>query len=107
MKRTTEQKIAVIESRLARLRNSRRVEQKRLAGDLRRADAHRKIQLGGLLIACGVEDWNPAEVAGVLLAWKAQRDQKPEQGARLLEAGVAHLDAITARRVFGADSAGS
>ena len=106
MKRTTEQKIAAIESRLARLRNSRRIEQKRLQGDRRRDDAHRKIELGGILIACEVDGWNPAEIAGVLLAWKAQREHKPEQLARLQEAGVAYLDARTASRVFGAGNAG-
>jgi hypothetical protein len=91
MKRTTEQKIAEIEGRLARLRNSRRLEQKRLQGDRRRADAHRKIELGGLLIACGVDDLNPGEIAGLLLSWKAQREAKPEQVSRLLEAGIKHL----------------
>lgn len=99
MKQTTEQKIAAIEARLARLRNSRRIEQKRLSGDLRRADAHRKIELGGLLIACGVDDLNPGEIAGLLLAWKAQREQKPEHAARLLVAGVQHLAERNASRV--------
>ncbi len=91
MKRTTEQKIAEIEGRLARLRNSRRLEQRRLQNDRRRADAHRKIELGGLLIACGVDDLNPGEIAGLLLSWKAQRGQKPEQAERLLDAGIKHL----------------
>ncbi len=91
MKQTTEQKIAAIEGRLARLRNSRRLEQRRLQNDRRRADAHRKIELGGLLIACGVDGLNPGEIAGLLLSWKAQRDQKPEQADRFLQTGIKHL----------------
>jgi hypothetical protein len=91
MKQTTEQKIAAIEARLARLQNSRRTEQRRLQNDRRRADAHRKIELGGLLIACGVDDLNPGEIAGLLLSWKAQRGQKPEQADRFLEVGIKHL----------------
>jgi hypothetical protein len=34
---------------------------------------------------------NPGEIAGLLLSWKAQRGQKPEQAERLLDAGIKHL----------------
>jgi hypothetical protein len=34
---------------------------------------------------------NPGEIAGLLLSWKAQRDQKPEQADRFLQTGIKHL----------------
>lgn len=91
MKRTTEQKIAEIEGRLARLRNSRRIEQKRLQGDRRRADAHRKIELGGVVIAAGAGQFDPAELCGWLLAVVAQRRTKPDMAVTMRERGLQHF----------------
>jgi hypothetical protein len=89
MKQTTEQKIAAIEGRLARLRNSRRLEQRRLQNDRRRADAHRKIELGGLLIVAGVDDWDAATLVGGLLALSRA---KSENLAAFREQGIKHME---------------
>lgn len=83
--RKAEQARARATDRLARLKTAAR------AAD-RRADAHRKIELGGLVIAAGCDGWDAAEIAGALLdvrtsiADPSQMKQWREQGIALLEA---------------------
>ena len=86
---TTEQKLAAAQAQVARLRA-------RVSDERRRADAHQKIALGGLVIAAGVDAWDPAEIVGALLA-VAQRDT-PEVRATLREAGIARLQARASAR---------
>ena len=55
---------------------------RKLADDARKADAHRKIVLGGLLIAAGVDHWNEAEIVGALLAANHRLAQDGGDGIR-------------------------
>lgn len=71
---------------------------KEKAALFRSADAHRKIVLGGLTIAAGVDEWDPAEIVGALLAVARQVDGHPDRLAQLREAGIEHLEARAAAR---------
>lgn len=64
----------------------------------RSADAHRKIILGGLVIAAGVDDWDPAEIVGGLLAVGEQLAREPNQREALRRKGLSHLEARSLRR---------
>jgi hypothetical protein len=64
----------------------------------RRADAHRKIELGGLFLATETGSMEKAELAGVLLSY---RNARAQQGAALIDrmrsqgaAHLAHRDAL-------------
>lgn len=59
-RRTPQQQVAHAQALLGRARER-----------ARKADCHRKIVLGGLVIAAGVGEWNPAEIVGALLAARA------------------------------------
>ena len=77
-------------------RKRRRTELKQREAD-RRADAHRKIELGGLVIAASADEWDPAEIVGALLAIAEQLT--PEQRRdRLRRKGLDHLEAREAAR---------
>lgn len=78
-------------------RKRRRAELKQREAD-RRADAHRKIELGGLVIAAGVGEWNEAEIVGALLAVSEQLAQQPQSRDRLRRKGLDHLEARAAAR---------
>ena len=78
-------------------RKRRRAELKQREAD-RRADAHRKIELGGLVIAAGVDEWNEAEIVGALLAVSEQLAQQPQGRDRLRRKGLDHLEAREAAR---------
>ena len=78
-------------------RKRRRAELKQREAD-RRADAHRKIELGGLVIAAGVDEWNEAEIVGALLAVSEQLAQQPQGRDRLRRKGLDHLEAREAVR---------
>lgn len=78
-------------------RKRRRAELKQREAD-RRADAHRKIGLGGLVIAAGVDEWNEAEIVGALLAVSEQLAQQPQGRDRLRRKGLDHLEAREAAR---------
>jgi hypothetical protein len=69
-------------------RHANRERAKTLAGLLRSADAHRKITLGGVVIAAGADDLDPAELCGWLLSIMAQRASKPEVTAAMRERGL-------------------
>lgn len=90
--RKAEQARARATDRLARLKTAAR------AAD-RRADAHRKIELGGLVIAAGADVWDPAEICGGLLELRdlASADER----ARWRERGITHLEARKLSRQSG------
>lgn len=75
---------------------------KERAALFRSADAHRKIVLGGLVIASGADDWDPAEIVGALLLVGEQLAQHPERREKLREKGIEHLEARKAARQGGA-----
>ncbi|MCC8472350.1 conjugal transfer protein TraD [Xanthomonas phaseoli] len=56
----------------------------------REKDAHRKIQLGGVVIAAGADHMDPAELCGVLLV--ALRNLTPDKMPALKEMGLQHLE---------------
>lgn len=78
-------------------RRRRRAELKQREAD-RRADAHRKIELGGLVIASEVDSWDPAEIVGALLLVGEQVAQQPARREHLRQKGIEHLEAREAAR---------
>ena len=104
MAKSLPQHIATTAARLAQLQARQRLQEqvektrareqakrdqaKTLAGLLRSADAHRKIELGGVVIAAGADDLDPAELCGWLLAIMVQRASKPEAVAAMRERGL-------------------
>lgn len=73
---------------------------KALETQARKADAHRKIGLGGLVIVAGVDDWNEAEIVGALLmaSQRLQGENAETFRTRFREAGFAHMEARKAKR---------
>ncbi|MBQ4853099.1 conjugal transfer protein TraD [Rhodanobacter sp. B2A1Ga4] len=82
--RTKEQQLAAALDRVAHLRKS-------ITSATRKADAHRKIKLGGLVIAAGADDLDPAVIVGLLLAGLEYTAREPENLRRIQEQGIAHL----------------
>ncbi|WP_081280469.1 conjugal transfer protein TraD [Stenotrophomonas maltophilia] len=82
-------------------RQAAREKAKERAKLFRSADAHRKIVLGGLVIAAGVDSWDPAEVVGGLLVVSEQLLLQPTRRNALREKGIAHLEARAATRRAG------
>lgn len=94
----------------AKLLLAEKAEQRRKARDaakqkakeralfFRSADAHRKIVLGGLVIAAGADEWDEAEIVGALLAVSEQLVQQPQSRDRLRKKGLDHLEARAAAR---------
>lgn len=66
----------------------KRSQAQSIAALLRSQDAHRKIQLGGVVIAAGADDLDPAELCGWLLSLLAHRSSKPETVAAMRERGL-------------------
>ena len=62
----------------------------------RQEDAHRKIELGGVVIAAGADNLDPAELCGLLLL--ALRQITPDRLPELREVGLAHFEARKAAR---------
>lgn len=92
--------LAEREERRKKQREEAARRRKKKAALFRQADAHRKIVLGGLIIAAEADEWDPAEIVGALLlvgerlaspAGKQLREQ-------LREKGIAHLEARKAAR---------
>lgn len=80
--RTPQQQVAYAEALLSRARER-----------TRKADAHRKITLGGLVIAAGADGWDEAEIVGALMV-VGQRLAGPDGQARrqaLRARGIEHL----------------
>lgn len=67
----------------------------------RSADAHRKIVLGGLTIAAGVDEWDPAELVGALLVMAEHLAKEPNKREALRQKGIEHLEAREAARTAG------
>nr|WP_244672224.1 conjugal transfer protein TraD [Xanthomonas phaseoli] len=78
-------------------RKRRRAELKQREEE-RRADAHRKIGLGGLVIAAGADGWDEAEIVGALLLIAGQLEREPQRRDQLRERGIKHLEARAASR---------
>ena len=62
----------------------------------RQQDAHRKIELGGVVIAAGADHLDPAELCGLLLV--SLQQLTPEKAAQLREMGLTHFEARKAAR---------
>lgn len=77
-------------------RQAARERAKQRAALFRSADAHRKIMLGGLVIAAGVDEWDEAEIVGALLTAAERADDSIRK--KLREKGIAHLEARKAAR---------
>lgn len=107
MARTLPERIDATAARLAQLQARQRLAEqadkarerkrekreraKELAGLLRSADAHRKIALGGVVIAAGADDLDAAELCGWLLAVMTQRAAKPDTAGAMRERGLRHF----------------
>ena len=78
-------------------RKRRRTELKQREAD-RRADAHRKIELGGLVIAASADEWDPAEIVGALLVMAEHLAREPNKQEALRQKGIEHLEAREAAR---------
>jgi hypothetical protein len=76
----------------------KRQQAKTLAGLLRSSDAHRKIEVGGIVIAAGADDFDAAELCGWLLAVVTQRAAKPDAAIAMRERGLQHFAARDAAR---------
>lgn len=88
VQRSTKQRLATAQDQVARLRS-------RLVSESRRADAHRKIELGGLVIAAGAAELDPAVLVGALLRDVAALSHPAGNAlaSQHREAGIAHLQA--------------
>ncbi|HEL4249170.1 MULTISPECIES: conjugal transfer protein TraD [Lysobacteraceae] len=81
-------------------RKQRRAELKERE-EARRQDAHRKIGLGGLVIAANADGWNEAEIVGALLAITDRFASHPDFREQVKERGIRHLEAREAARKAG------
>ena len=79
-------------------RHAAREKAKKRAKLFRSADAHRKIGLGGLVIAAGADGWDEAEIVGALLVIAGQLEREPQRRDTLRERGIKHLEARAAAR---------
>jgi hypothetical protein len=111
-KKTIEEKMAETEKRLQQLKAQANLQKRRERTKLaakeqrkrmaeavaisRQADAHRKIELGGVVIAAAADGLDPAELCGALLAYMERRN--PDGGAQFRERGLAHFEARKAQR---------
>jgi cell fate regulator YaaT (PSP1 superfamily) len=73
-------------------REAMRQKMKERGALMRSADAHRKIVLGGLVIAAGADDWDAAEIVGALLVIGERMATNPQAREQLRQKGVAHLE---------------
>lgn len=84
MRKNIEQQIAETQQRLSRLQHKKK--------DMsRKADAHAKIMLGGVVIASGCGDFDPAELCGWLLLAREKRTDG--LAAQAKERGLRHFEA--------------
>jgi len=82
-----------------RAREATKARAKERAALFRSADAHRKIVLGGLVIASQADEWDPAAIVGALLVVSEQFGQRPGLREQLRQKGIAHLEAREAARM--------
>lgn len=64
----------------------------------RREDAHRKITLGGLVIAAEVDTWDPAQIVAALRHSATYATQHPEIMGRWQAQGITYLEERKALR---------
>lgn len=83
MSRTRQQQIESLAARLRRLQAQEREAR-------RKADAHKKIKLGGVVIAAGLDEVDPAVLAGILTHAKPMLE-KPETVEAFRQRGAALL----------------
>ncbi len=93
--------IAERQEKQRQARQAAREKTKERAALFRSADAHRKIVLGGLTIAAGADDWDPAEIVGALLMIGEKMVQHGTLRGQLRERGIVHLEARAAARQAG------
>ena len=79
-------------------REAAREKAKERAALFRSADAHRKILLGGLVIAAGADGWDEAEIVGALLAIEERLKAAPQAREQLRAKGIQHLEQRKAAR---------
>lgn len=84
--------------KMKKQRAEARQRSKERASLFRSADAHRKIVLGGLTIAAGVDGWDEAEIVGALLVIADRVAERPDLRGQLREKGIQHLEARKATR---------
>lgn len=112
VRKTLDEKVTEAEQRLAQLRAQANLKKKREKAAkakaqrrerlaqayalTRQQDAHRKIELGGVVIAAGADHLDPAELCGLLLV--SLRQLTPEKAAQLREMGLTHFEARKASR---------
>ncbi|CEM59263.1 conjugal transfer protein TraD [Xanthomonas campestris] len=83
-----------LKNKRERTREANAQERKQLAQAMkwtRQKDAHRKIELGGVVIAAGADQMDPAELCGLLLV--ALRNLAPEKLPALRQIGLTHFEA--------------
>jgi len=74
-----------------KVREAAREKAKERAALFRSADAHRKIVLGGLVIAAGADAWDEAEIVGALLIVGDRLASQPGLRDQLRNKGIEHL----------------
>ena len=110
--KTIEERMADTEKRLLQLKAKANLQKRREKSKQLRAakkeqfdtalklsreqDAHRKIELGGVVIAAGADHLDIAELCGALLAYLERRND--EFAARLQDRGLAHFEARKSAR---------
>ena len=89
--------IASATDRLAKLKARELLAEQRqkakAKAEARRDDAHRKIKLGGLVVAAGAGDIDAAELVGALLGYEAAARRDPARRDQCRANGRAHLAA--------------
>lgn len=90
--------IAERQEKQRQARQVAREKAKERAALFRSADAHRKIVLGGLIIAAGADEWDPAEIVGALLLVNEQLAQHLGRREQLRQKGIQHLEERVAAR---------
>lgn len=111
-KKTTVDKVLEAEKRLAQLKAKAALEKRRkktretaakkkeqfqsALALSRQADAHRKIELGGVVIAAGADKLDPAVLCGLLLV--ATQGMTKERSEQLREMGLNHFEKRKAKR---------
>lgn len=97
---TIEERIQKRAEELSRLKKQKVLKdaaaERRERSRARQADAHKKIELGGVVIASGSDDLDPAEICGILMTWMENRTAERAHAAR--EKGLARFEARKAAK---------
>lgn len=79
-------------------REAARLKLKERSALMRSADAHRKILMGGLVIAAGADGWDEAEIVGALLVVHERIQTNAQFREQLRDRGIRHLEQRKAAR---------